>query len=104
MAIHQSAAHAEAQPSRPSLSNSNIRAAVDCQLAQASLVKTALGHARMRDRWMRCARERRAVPFLADEVASCVRRAREENQALIRTLRSLAALQDGRKEARTTSG
>lgn len=55
----------------------------------ATLAKTALGHARMRDRWMRRARERRAVPFLTDEVARCAHLARVENRALIQTLRLL---------------
>jgi hypothetical protein len=60
------------------------------QAETASLVKAALGHARRRDRLMRHARERRAVPFLADEVARCVRCAREENRALLRLLAGLA--------------
>lgn len=56
----------------------------------AALVREALGHARLRDRWMRRARERRPVPFLADEVGHCVRYARDENRALLHIVRLLA--------------
>lgn len=58
----------------------------DAAMSAAALVKNALAHARMRDCWMRRARERRAVPFLTDEVARCVRHARGENLAVVHTL------------------
>lgn len=53
-------------------------------------VKAALGHARRRNYWMRRAWQRRPAPFLPDEVARCVRLARDENRALVRSLRLLA--------------
>jgi hypothetical protein len=65
-------------------------AALEAAPAQAETMRAALGHARRRDRLMRQARERRAVPFLAEEVGRCVRCARAENRALLRTLRLMA--------------